>query len=515
MAIFIPSPVWTVPNGETAGVQVTEAGLVLQFFFNTEPIVPTLVPPGYGAGAPAATSTGAGAAFQVFYREAAGAAIYYPVAAPIEPGIGEAYVYVGMELANASVVAFPAAPLPQVLRLGCAETYEVFITGNNPNTLEPEIIDAVGWENLEWSRVEDDVSTASITLPDQYGGLRCMVKYGGLRPWRHGIRIERDGVLVWQGPVTTISRPTGSSGRLPELRVTASDLFARYMKRLATQDYTFSVTNEDAGSFFRRIAADTAIIPGRHNGFNLPIPTFAAGTSISREVVYRDFEFAWDVLKGLFDSAVDGYIMNNVAYFFEPGTGWIYTDGREPHLVLPGPYDQATGELVYGLFSNSAFIEWPGWAVSGWTQGNVGYIVGADTGEEGARRYWSAYDSDSWDLDGVLDFVDTNTLYRSGEEDSSIPDSAYQRRVDSSVALRANAPATIEGGVLSQQAPIDVDNLRPGSIWRMDVQDAGFQQLLQLARLKRVTVNVRRDAGGLSETVAPSLQPLGYTEADL
>ena len=87
------------------------------------------------------------------------------------------------------------------MRLGCAEDYEVFITRNDFVTLEPEIVDAVGWSKLEWGRVLDDISEASVTIPDRLGGVRCCVPYGGLVPWRFGLRIERDSQLVWDGPV--------------------------------------------------------------------------------------------------------------------------------------------------------------------------------------------------------------------------------------------------------------------------------------------------------------------------
>jgi hypothetical protein len=514
MPLSVASPAHTVDNGATAGFSVTVDGLVLQFDFNTEPVTPPVAPVGYGASTPAVSSAGAAAAMQVFYRSVstAGDILAQPTNLDADGG---PYLYIGMQLTEAASASAPAAPLPQVLRLGCAETYDVFITANNRETQEPEIVDAIGWSDLRWNRVEDDASTASITIPDKYGGVRCVAKYGGLKPWRYGVRVERNGQLVWSGPVTSIVRPVRNGVALPQIEVGATDLFGRFMRRLAVQRETLQVSNEDAGSIFRRIAGETALVPWPHNGFNLPIPSFAAGTALSREVVYRDFEYAWEVLKGLFESAVDGYIMNGVAYFFEPGTGWIYTDGREDHLVLPGPYDSSTGELVYGLFENSAFAQEPGWGISGFSQGNTGYITGADTGEMGARRYWSAFNAESWELDGVLDFVDTNTLFRSGDEDAVIADSAYQRRVDSAVALRSQAPATIEGGTLSQNAPVDMDNLRPGSVWRLDIEDAGFGQLLQLTRLKRIEVTVSLDEGGVAESVSPTLQPLGYTESDL
>jgi hypothetical protein len=67
--------------------------------------------------------------------------------------------------------------------------------------------------------------------------------------------------------------------------------------------------------------------------------------------------------------------------------------------------------------------------------------------------------------------------------------------------------------VLAEGAPVDVENLRPGSIWQLNIEDAGFGQLLQLSRLKRVTVNFGKDQEGrVTESVKPTLFPVGFQE---
>jgi hypothetical protein len=403
---------------------------------------------------------------------------------------------------------------PTPMSLGCASEYDVFITMNDRITLQPEIVDRVEWSDLEWERALDDISTASVTLPDVGGGVRCCAGLGGLVPWRFGLRIERDSQLVWQGPVITITRPTNDGRAASHLRVTANDVFSRFKRRLHTrftEDFTV-----DAAELMYAIMMRTARLGAERDGFVMYCPSAIAGTTITRTLIARDFEYAWDVLLELFTNAVDGYVLGADVVVFEPGTGWVYSDGTEEHLLLEGPYDPDSGELVYGTFTNESWIERPGWSISGWNQVNTSWVPGADAGQEGFRRVFTAENTEAVVIDGVLDFVDPNPLYRaSPDEETVIADAVYQRRADSIVAQRAVAPAVIEGGQLAQTAPICMEHLRPGSLWAVDIHDACYTQLLQQARLKRVTVNVNKSAAGLDERVSPTLFPVGFTEADI
>jgi hypothetical protein len=393
----------------------------------------------------------------------------------------------------------------------------VFVTMNDRVTQQPEIVDRVDWSEFRFNRGIDEISEFSTTLPDSGGGVRCASKLGGLVPWRYGIRVERDAQLVWQGPVTGVTRPTQDGRAVGNLRVTANDIWARFKRRLSTRT-TFDFVGDAAG-LVRQIMNVSARLGLQADGFTLFCPDVTAGTLLARTVLARDFVYAWDILQELFDSAVDGYVMNGDTYLFEPGTGWFTSDSRDERILLEGPYDPGgSGELVYGIFTNESWIETPGWSISGWNQANTSWVPGADSGEEGFRKIFTAEDTTSIVLDGVLDFVDPNPLYRASSEETvdteAIADETYQRRADSIVAQRAQAPAVMEGGSLSQRAPISFEHLRPGAIWGIDVHDASYGQLLQASRLKRIEVTVRVNDGRLEETISPTLFPVGYTESD-
>ena len=244
--------------------------------------------------------------------------------------------------------------------------------------------------------------------------------------------------------------------------------------------------------------------------WNMLVPEATTGSAIKRDILVREFELAWDILSDFAESSVDFWVGNGVLYMFDVNRGWVYHDGTGT-AVLDGPYSPEH-ELVYGTFTESTFADLPTWTINGWAQTNTAWVPGPDAGESGARRYWTATNPVSISYDGVLDSVEVFNLYRP-EDEEDIPNDVFQDFADSLVAVRGNGPPVIEGTVLSQNAPIDVDNLRPGSIWQVDIFDACYGQLLQAVRLKRVTVRASKTSdGGLTETVEPVLVPLGHEE---
>ena len=294
------------------------------------------------------------------------------------------------------------------------------------------------------------------------------------------------------------------------MSVSAHDILARYKKRLVTDTVSYVYTNEDAGRILGGVIYSSA------HGFDawrMPTPSVLTGTAMSREIKARDFELAWDVLKDLFDAAIDAWVYNGALIVFEPSIGWRHLTVDGETVTLPGPYNDV-GELVYGLFTDEAFQRRPGWSINGMAQSNRGWVPGGDSGEAGFRRYWTASaDPTIWELDGVLDIVDVDSLHRASDDDTPVEDTVFQRHADSLVAARAIAPAVITGGTLAEGAPVDVVNLRPGSLWSLDIHDAGRPQLLQIARLKAVDVEVSVDReAGLVESITPTLVPVGFTE---
>jgi hypothetical protein len=506
------SPVYTAAGAATPLINVDDPDrLALLFFANADPQgVGTL--PGFTPGVGSVSTTGSGAAMQLFSRGPVGVDIP-PTTSGTPAALTGGYVFLALTIIATNITAPVLPPRPQRLALQCADSYRVFVTRNSNESAEDQIIDELGWNDIEWSRTLDEISTAAVTVPDRYSGVFCLAAYGGLRPWYYGLRILCNDQLVWRGPVTGVSRPSGEFGTMPAIRVTASDMLARFELRLATRQFRL-YENVDTGQFVRTILSETAKVGYPNDGFVLEIPSVYTGVGITRELVPKDFEYAWQVVRDLLESSVDMYVLNGELIIFHPGLGWIRRETSGIQERIDGPYLAGTGELLYGLFTAQAYTERPGWSISGWNQANQTWVSSTDQGTDGARRFWTAADSASILDVGVLDFVETTALYRSSS-DAIIPDAAFQAQAASALQLRASPPAIIEGGALADGAPIDRDNLRPGSIWLVDIYDAGYGQLRQPSRLKRVTVRVTRNDDGLTEQISPVLYPLGHTEATL
>lgn len=419
------------------------------------------------------------------------------------------YEFVFTGLAVAAIP--PASPQPPVLRLGCADSYGVFITDNSYDT----VIDQVHWSDLQWERVLDDISQAKATIPDEYGGVNCVAHLGGLLPLAYGLRIERNENLVWRGPIVSVGRQGDA------ITVNAADVFMRYQKRFLLRRVQKRVDFDgDAAVLFRNILITHAAQPT--DSWNLPVPTVMSGVSVQRALKPREFKMAWDLMAQLLQAAVDAYIMNGVLYMWDPEKGWCYRGAGPPigvgvgvglgpapvTRVLDGPYN-STFDLVYGTFSESSFSVRPNWTLDGAGTANFVVVPAADSGQEGFRAYEYAESVTSQGIFGLLDAIETDPPELPQDAEPAEVASAGRARARSAVALRGFPPLAVEGGTLSEDAPVDVDNLRPGSLWKLDIYDEGYGQLLTLGRLRRVTVAVRRDATGITETVTPMLEPPG------
>jgi hypothetical protein len=392
---------------------------------------------------------------------------------------------------------------PNDVTLGCAQEYTVIVTARDLKTYAAEL----NWSSISWSRVLDDVSTASVVVPDVLGGLRCNIELGGaIVPWRYGLRIERNGTLVWAGPITSVTRPVRSGVGADYVEIEAADVMMWMAKRttVASQLYTDS----DGGVVFKGVIDDATLFD---NLFDLQCPDFTTGYQMTREILALDFEYTLDVLGELADSAVDYFVYGNELVVYDVADrGWfVQRDGVKTRLA---PTSDPFGRYIYGLFTDDAYVSRPGFTIDGMGQANVVYVPGADSGEAGFRRYWTASDVDL--LDGVLVHVDVSALYRPQEGAPILADGVFQERADSLLALQSSAPVVFSGGVLSQSAPVTVEGLLPGSLWAIDLAEVGVDQLLDAHRLKRVDVAVAMSGDGLVESVSPTLIPLGTDETN-
>jgi hypothetical protein len=93
-----------------------------------------------------------------------------------------------------------------MVSLGLGQNYTVVVTPRNGfgniGFLEPS--------SIKWGRKINDSSSAQIKIDLASGNAECCALARQLRTWGHQIRISRDGVLVWEGPITHLDYGGGN-----------------------------------------------------------------------------------------------------------------------------------------------------------------------------------------------------------------------------------------------------------------------------------------------------------------
>ena len=120
-------------------------------------------------------------------------------------------------------------PMPEVTvpggSLGCG-TYRVFVYEQGGERLLGEVEPI---ERLNFSRVRDDISNATVFSAGYSAD--CGQLYGSLRCWMHELVIFRDGVRVWEGPITRIGYKQDS------VEIEAKDVMAYAYRRIMREGY--------------------------------------------------------------------------------------------------------------------------------------------------------------------------------------------------------------------------------------------------------------------------------------
>jgi hypothetical protein len=400
-------------------------------------------------------------------------------------------------LIGIDTTALPAIPAPFRLSLDCATSYTAWLTDADYRRR----IDTVQWSSLSWGRTLDEVSSGQVVVPDEHGGVYCCVPFGQMRPWRFGLLVERNDIEVWSGPIVSVQRNVTDH----TITLDAQDVLARYAKRFAVRDTIVDWDNTDVGVAWTELINEHARVSA--DSWFTQAPEVFVGASITRRVQPRNFEMAASILSELSEAALDTFVMNGRLYAWEPGVGWRFHDGYTQ--TLDGPYND-NFDFVYGLFTRDAWSEPPNWAMPGMDQATFVVVTGADQGEFGYRSYFSAESSEAQLDVGVLDHIETNPLQLPADTPPATQATVLQGRANTYLDLHALVPVTVQDGVLATGAPIDIENLRPGSLWTMDLHDDCFGQLLTVCRLKSVTVDVSLTEGGIDERIIPTLYPPGF-----
>ncbi len=355
--------------------------------------------------------------------------------------------------------------------LGTPGSYETFITGLTPN----DIVGQLDWSSGTWNRMLCARSEANIT-----SSISSLYKKKGLIPrcWENGLRVERDGRLVWWGPIRRIQRPTGTES----VSISAFDAMGLTSKRpLVIRDQSKGeLLDMDVASVFGWLVTSAGDLRG------LVPPRFTTDVVATRFYKEADYELVSDAISELNRLAMWTVVNHELI-----GVGTSGVSGNR-------------GRLVFGPFDGASCRETPGWVQDGDEQANGIIIPAASSGEEGVDRVWIG-STDSSET-GELWKVITSSYYRPTADDNIDWDKFFTSMISQMLSAWAEAPLVVSNLVLSPKAPISVDDIIPGTFWTLDVEND--PNLVGTFQLESVEVDFSaNDQGGLEETVAATMIP--------
>lgn len=121
--------------------------------------------------------------------------------------------------------------------LGCG-TYRVFVVQQGGQVVIGEVTPI---EALTFNRARDDISAAQVIV-NGLGDPDCCEFLSRLRCWMHEIVIYRDGVRVWEGPITLLTFET------EQVTINAQDVMVYAFRRIMRQGYNdaFRIVSRDS-----------------------------------------------------------------------------------------------------------------------------------------------------------------------------------------------------------------------------------------------------------------------------
>lgn len=175
------------------------------------------------------------------------------------------------------------------------------------------VADATDLVAVEWNRLLNDTSTASVTVaPDA----DCCQKLGNVRSWRHSLYIYRNGIYVWGGPVLNVEWRDG------EVEVFAGDISAWLARRVPHQSMAFPETSDIADIAVALI--DDGFAPDDPGHFAVKVAN--AKTYGSREYV-KNVGQTFDHLQDLSETGIDFTVYGSSVF------------------ILPDAFSQTIGSL--------------------------------------------------------------------------------------------------------------------------------------------------------------------------
>lgn len=375
--------------------------------------------------------------------------------------------------------------------LGCGE-YDVWVY------LRGGIVPfgRIKFNSIQFSRRIDEVSTATVSLgiegakayvasprtPDMDVGPdtietfmdNCCWMLSEINPWQHELVIFRNGTMVWAGPIQTIEIDNSTG----EARIEADDVMKWFDRRFIRCE--IDMIDADLSMIW------ASVFHSAHDIAPVGLSMTITKTGIKGERYYspEQFRIAGDELRELARTGLD----------------WTCI-GR---TVIVGPQEINTPAIA--MLTDIDFQKAPTVIKSG-IDTATRWVVGGGGGGADGPTYWAEVpttlqNDPSFGL--VERYVNEATIMDADDPESSSR-AAAQTRFD-----LLHAPIVyIRDGLLSQSAPVTMNELVPGARIDLSLMEV-CQPVIEQYRLRDVDVSYKvEEGGGGVEEVKVTVTPLG------
>ena len=203
-------------------------------------------------------------------------------------------------------------------------------------------------QSVRWSRRRDDISDAEATI----GTTQCCELLGDLRTILHELHIVRDGVTVWQGPITRLEYEWDI------VRVYAADLLWQSTRRVLMGGYDQQHPN--IGNVIDRmhwLMGTMCYLTGGLNPWNVTLhPLHHPGDPKTSRTVANYQYYVWeDFDKYAEDMGADYTCVNRDIYYWDINLMWkVIPPISEHHLSqFPRVVEYGNQTATRGVVSNS------------------------------------------------------------------------------------------------------------------------------------------------------------------
>lgn len=365
--------------------------------------------------------------------------------------------------------------------LGCG-VYEAYFKTRGGDTL---VCRARNLTQLTWGRKLNGFSEAKLTFALNGQDSECCNCVGTINPWEHELAIYRDGQEVWCGPI--VNGGIDLEGLTAEYE--ARDLSAWFDHRWV-ENFGGDVEFEEADiAVVYRWLVEHAYIKEPWN-----MEWYVTDTGVPIDRTYTGIE-SQDRWSGSFPNVAKQ--LNDLSR-----SGIDFTVVRR--VMLAGNLEQESG-TVEATLADHAWAKLPKIKIVGTGMATEVGMGGGGGGSEGwdDDQMWieRPYDEARARFGLLQSFYPAPDL---DEEDTTTLPNALTQRAYELRQQKCEPFVYVNGGSLSQQAPITFDQLIPGRVFRI-----ALTQTCRTIEANYRLYGVQVDYGEDGETVTPELTPLG------